>query len=141
RLPEVKDTTWPVTPIDWFILSVLESKGMRPAPPIDRVGFIRRATYDLHGLPPTPKEIDDFVNDKSPEALVRLIDRLLASSRYGERWGRHWLDIVHYADTHGYDKDKRRLWAWLFRDWVIRALNQDMPYRRFVRYQLAGDVF
>src|SRR5207244_6340143 len=86
------------------------------------------------------KEIDDFVNDKSPEALVRLIDRLLASPHYGERWGRHWLDIVHYADTHGYDKDKRRLWAWLFRDWVIRALNQDMPYRRFVRYQLAGDV-
>jgi hypothetical protein len=140
RLPEVKNTTWPVMPIDWFILAALESKGMKPAPPIDRVGFIRRATYDLHGLPPTPKEIDDFVNDQLPEALVMLIDRLLASPRYGERWGRHWLDIVHYADTHGYDKDKRRLWAWLFRDWIIRALNQDMPYRRFVRYQLAGDV-
>jgi len=140
RLPEVKDANWPITPIDWFILAMLESKGMKPALPIDRAGFIRRATYDLHGLPPTPKEIDDFVKDQSPEAFAHLIDRLLASPRYGERWGRHWLDIVHYADTHGYDKDKRRLWAWLFRDWVIRALNQDMPYRRFVRYQLAGDV-
>jgi hypothetical protein len=140
-LPTVKDTSWPLTPIDWFILAALERKGMRPSPFIDRIGFIRRATYDLHGLPPTPKEIDDFVNDQSPDALARLIDRLLASPRYGERWGRHWLDIIHYADTHGYDKDKRRLWAWLFRDWVIRALNQDLPYRRFVRYQLAGDVF
>src|SRR5262249_11127566 len=89
---------------------------------------------------PTPQEIDDFVNDPSPNAVEKLVDRLLASPRYGERWGRHWLDIVHYADTHGYDKDKRRLWAWLFRDWVIQAFNRDLPYRRFVRYQLAGDV-
>jgi len=139
-LPKIKDTAWPRNEIDHFVLAMLESKGLTPAPPVDRAGFIRRATFDLHGLPPTPAEIDAFVNDMSPDAFEKLIDRLLASPRYGERWGRHWLDIVHYADTHGFDKDKRRLWAWLFRDWVIRALNQDMPYRRFVRYQLAGDA-
>ncbi len=140
-LPTVKDAGWARNEIDLFILAVLEAHGLKPAPPSDRAGFIRRVTFDLHGLPPTPEEIDAFVNDPSANAFEKLIDRLLASPRYGERWGRHWLDIVHYADTHGYDKDKRRLWAWLFRDWLIRALNRDMPYRRFVRYQLAGDVF
>jgi hypothetical protein len=139
-LPGVKDKQWPRTPVDYFILATLEDRGLSPAPEVDRATFIRRATYDLHGLPPTPEEIDAFVKDKGADAFERLIDRLLASPRYGERWGRFWLDLVHYADTHGYDKDKRRLWAWLFRDWVIRAFNQDLPYRRFVRYQLAGDV-
>ncbi len=139
-LPAVKDKDWPRNPIDYFILAVLEGKGLSTAPEVDRVTFIRRATYDLHGLPPTPEEIDAFVNDRAADAFERLIDRLLASPRYGERWGRFWLDLVHYADTHGYDKDKRRLWAWLYRDWIIRAFNQDLPYRRFVRYQLAGDV-
>ena len=138
--PAVKNKDWALTPIDLFILAALEKKGMLPAPASDRATFIRRATFDMHGLPPTPQEIDDFVNDPSPNAVEKLVDRLLASPRYGERWGRHWLDIVHYADTHGYDKDKRRLWAWLFRDWVIQAFNRDVPYRRFVRYQLAGDV-
>ncbi|MBI3412102.1 MAG: DUF1553 domain-containing protein [Planctomycetes bacterium] len=139
-LPDVNDKTWSDNPIDLFVLSMLESKGMKPSPLADRRTFIRRVTYDLHGLPPTPEEIEAFVNDESSDAFERLVDRLLASPRYGERWGRHWLDIIHYADTHGYDKDKRRLWAWLFRDWIIRALNNDMPYRRFVRYQVAGDV-
>ncbi|MCI0376033.1 MAG: DUF1549 domain-containing protein, partial [Gemmataceae bacterium] len=139
-LPEVKDAKWSDNPIDRFILAMLESKGMKPSSAAERHNFIRRVTYDLHGLPPTPEEIGAFLKDTSPDAFERLIDRLLASPRYGERWGRHWLDIIHYADTHGYDKDKRRLWAWLFRDWVIRAFNQDLPYRRFVRYQLAGDV-
>jgi hypothetical protein len=129
-----------VNPIDAFILAKLVAKKLMPTGPVDRLTYIRRATFDLHGLPPTPKEIDAFVNDSRPDAYERVIDRLLASPRYGERWARHWLDICHYADTHGYDKDKRRLWAWWFRDWVIRALNRDMPYRRFVSLQLAGDV-
>ena len=139
-LPAVKDSAWVHNPIDAFILAMLEAKGLGPSGPTDRLTFIRRVTYDLHGLPPTPAETDAFVSDTAPDASERLIDRLLASPRYGERWGRHWLDIVHYADTHGYDKDKKRLWAWLFRDWVIRAFNRDLPYRRFVRQQLAGDV-
>lgn len=139
-LPLVKDNDWSENPIDRFILALLESKGMKPTSKADRLTFIRRVTYDLHGLPPTPEEIAAFVNDGAPDAFEKLVDHLLASPRYGERWGRHWLDIVHYADTHGYDKDKRRLWAWLFRDWVIRAFNADLPYRRFVRYQVAGDI-
>jgi hypothetical protein len=139
-LPEVRDRAWVQSPIDAFVLARVEEKGLSPSAPAERATFIRRATYDLHGLPPTPEEIEDFLNDPSPEAFERLVDRLLASPRYGERWARFWLDLIHYADTHGFDKDKRRLWAWLFRDWVIRALNADMPYRRFVRRQLAGDV-
>jgi mono/diheme cytochrome c family protein len=139
-LPTVKTRDWALNEIDRFILAVLEGKDLLPAPPADRVTFIRRVTFDLHGLPPTPEEIAAFVFDRSPHAYEKLIDRLLASPRYGERWGRHWLDIVHYADTHGYDKDKRRLWAWLYRDYVIRAFNQDLPYRRFIRAQLAGDI-
>src|SRR5262245_61158998 len=139
-LPEVRDREWPRNEIDAFVLALMQVKGLKPAPPVDRATYIRRVTFDLHGVPPTPEEIDNFVNDSSPDAYEKLIDRMLASPRYGERLARFWLDIIHYADTHGYDKDKRRLWAWLFRDWVIRAFNQDMPYRRFARYQLAGDV-
>jgi hypothetical protein len=139
-LPAVKDAAWCRNPIDRFVLATLEEKGLRPAPEADRATFIRRATFDLHGLPRTPEEALAFVNDPSPEAFENLVDRLLASPRYGERWARYWLDIIHYADTHGFDKDKRRLLAWLFRDWLIRALNRDVPYRRFVRYQVAGDV-
>jgi hypothetical protein len=138
--PIVKNQDWVRTPIDAFILAMLEEKGLTPAPEIDRVGFLRRAKFDLHGLPPTPEEIEEFVKDSSPNAFEHLIDRLLASSLYGERWGRFWLDIAHYADTHGFDKDKRRPWAWLFRDWIIQALNEDMPYHRFVCMQIAGDV-
>jgi hypothetical protein len=138
--PDVKDTDWVRTVIDRFILAALEAKGMRPNDPADRTTLIRRVTFDLTGLPPTPEEIDAFVGDTSPDAYEKLVDRLLASPRYAERWARLWLDLVHYADTHGYDKDKRRLWAWLYRDWVIRAFAADMPYRRFILYQLAGDV-
>ncbi|MBI2806976.1 MAG: DUF1553 domain-containing protein [Planctomycetes bacterium] len=144
--PEVKDDAWIKNDIDRFILATLEAKGMRPSKEADAVTLIRRLTFDLHGLPPTPQEVDDFAKAwdapgaKREEVLERLVDRLLASPRYGERWARLWLDLVHYADTHGYDKDKRRLWAWLYRDWVIRAFNADMPYRRFIRYQVAGDV-
>jgi hypothetical protein len=139
-VPAVKDATWVRTPVDAFILATLEAKGLRPAPPADRVTLIRRLTFDLHGLPPTPAEIDAFVSDPAPDAYEKLIDRLLASPHYGERWGRHWLDVVHYGDTHGYDKDKRRLHAWPYRDYVIHWLNQDKPYGRFIQEQVAGGV-
>jgi hypothetical protein len=139
-IPSVQDKNWIKTPIDSYVLAKLESKGLRPAPASDRATLIRRVTYDLHGLPPTPEEIDAFVNDLAPDAYEKLIDRLLNSPHYGERWGRHWLDVVHYGDTHGYDKDKRRDRAWPYRDYVIRSLNAGKPYARFVKEQIAGDV-
>jgi mono/diheme cytochrome c family protein len=139
-IPDVKNRSWTRTPIDAFILSRCEVMGLRPAPEADRRTLIRRLTYDLHGLPPTPDEIDAFEQDRTPEACGRLVDRLLASPHYGERWGRHWLDVVHYGDTHGYDKDKRRDHAWPYRDYVIKCLNDDLPYDRFIREQIAGDL-
>jgi mono/diheme cytochrome c family protein len=139
-MPEVKDRHWPRTPIDAFILATLEAKGMTPSPAADKRTLIRRATFDLLGLPPMPQEIDAFISDNSPDAYEKLIDRLLDSPHYGERWGRNWLDVVHYGDSHGYDKDKRREHAWPYRDYVIRSFNQDKPYDRFIREQIAGDV-
>jgi hypothetical protein len=138
--PAVKVRSRLRTPIDAFIVARLEKEGLHLAPEADRLTLLRRVTFDLTGLPPTPQEIDDFLNDNSPDAYEKVVDRLLASPRYGERWGRHWLDLVHYADTHGYDKDKRRDAAWPYRDYVIRAFNDDKPYPRFIREQLAGDV-
>ncbi|MEI7687540.1 MAG: DUF1549 domain-containing protein, partial [Planctomycetota bacterium] len=139
-LPKVSDTEWCRTPIDRFVLAKLDEHHLKPSPEADRATFIRRVTYDLTGLPPTPEEVESFVKDSSPTAFEKLVDRLLASEAYGERWARIWLDLVHYADTHGFDKDKRRLFAWRYRDWVIRAFNRDLPYRRFIRSQIAGDV-
>jgi mono/diheme cytochrome c family protein len=141
-VPEVAaaDRAWVRTPVDAFVIAQLRRKQLAPAPEADRRTLIRRLAYDLTGLPPEPAAIDAFVNDPAPDAYERLVDRLLASPRYGERWARHWLDVVHYADTHGYDKDKPRLHAWPYRDYVIRALNEDKPYARFVQEQLAGDV-
>jgi mono/diheme cytochrome c family protein len=129
------------TPIDAFIFHRLEQRGMRPSAEADRRTLIRRLYFDLLGLPPEPADIDAFVRDPSPKAYERLVDRLLASPRYGERWARHWLDVVHYGDTHGYDKDKVRPHAWPYRDYVIRAFNEDRPYSRFIKEQIAGDVF
>ncbi len=126
--------------IDAFVRAKLAEKKLTPSPEADRHTLIRRVTYDLHGLPPTAAETEAFLADKSPDAYEKLIDRLLASPRYGERWARHWLDVVHYGDSHGYDKDKPRANAWPYRDYVIRAFNQDKPYARFVEEQLAGDV-
>lgn len=128
-------------PIDAFVLAKLNEQGMALSPQADRRILIRRVHYDLIGLPPSPEEVDQFVNDDDPKAYEKLVDRLLASPRYGEHWARHWLDVVHYADTMGFDKDKVRRNAWPYRDYVIRSFNQDKPYRRFVREQLAGDVF
>ncbi len=127
-------------PIDRFILARLEKEKLTFAPEADRLTLLRRVTFDLTGLPPTPEEQDAFVKDDRPDAYERLVDRLLASPAYGERWARHWLDVARYADTHGYDKDKRRDDAWPYRDWVIAALNAGLPYRDFARMQLAGDV-
>jgi hypothetical protein len=119
-------------PIDAFVAAKLTEKKLAPAPEADAATLIRRLTYDLHGLPPTWEEIQSFVADRSPDAYEKLVDRLLASPRYGERWGRHWLDVAHYGESHGYDKDKPRRNAWPYRDYVIRAFNQDKPYARFV---------
>ena len=131
KVPQV-DSTWVRTPIDAFVLDKLRQNGLEPSAEADRRTLIRRLTYDLHGLPPTPDEIDAFVADPAADAYERLVDRLLASPRYGERWARHWLDVVHYGETHGYDKDKTRPNAWPYRDYVIAALNQDKPYGRFI---------
>jgi hypothetical protein len=139
-VPAGVDRAWVRTPVDAFILAALKARALRPAPPADRATLIRRVTFGLHGLPPTPAEVDAFVKDNDSQAYEKLIDRLLASPRYGERWGRHWLDVVHYGDTHGYDKDKRRDHAWRYRDYVIRSFNHDKSYGRFIREQLAGDV-
>ncbi|MFN9262004.1 MAG: DUF1549 domain-containing protein [Acidobacteriota bacterium] len=126
--------------IDEFVHAKLQAAGLTPSPDADRRTLIRRLTYDLHGLPPTPEESDAFAADPDPRAYERLVDRLLASPRYGERWARHWLDVVHYGDSHGYDKDKPRPHSWPYRDAVIRAFNEDLSYPRFVRAQLAGDL-
>jgi hypothetical protein len=137
--PRVKDLAWVQNPIDNFVLAKLESAGLRPAEPATREQLIRRVTFDLIGLPPTPAEIDAFVNDRSPDAWDRVIDRLLASPHYGERWGRHWLDLARFAESNGFEFDEARLDAWRYRDYVIAAFNTDKPYDRFVREQLAGD--
>ena len=126
--------------LDAFVLAALRTRGLEPSREADRRTLLRRLAFDLTGLPPTLDELDAFLADPGPDAYEREVERLLASPHYGERWGRHWLDVVHYADTHGYDKDKRRPNAWPYRDWVIRALNDDMPYAQFVAMQLAGDV-
>lgn len=127
-------------PIDAFIRAQLAAKGLGPAPEADARTLHRRLAFDLTGLPPSPEELDAFAADRSPDAYEQLVDRLLASPRYGERWARHWLDVVHYGDTHGYDKDKLRPNAWPYRDYVIRAFNADKPYARFLQEQIAGDV-
>jgi cytochrome c553 len=127
-------------PIDFFIRETLAAKHLAPSPLADRATLIRRLSFDLTGLPPTAEEMQAFVADTEPSAYEKLVDRMLASPRYGERWARHWLDVVHYGDTHGYDKDKPRSNAWPYRDYVIRALNDGKPYARFIEEQLAGDV-
>jgi cytochrome c553 len=141
-LPELNaaDHAWTRNAVDRFILAKLREKGLAPSREADRRTLIRRLYFDLIGLPPTPNEVDTFVKDQSADAYERLVDRLLASPHHGERWARHWLDVVHYGDTHGYDKDQPRPNAWPYRDYVIRALNSDKPYSRFVQEQIAGDV-
>jgi hypothetical protein len=131
---------WPQTPIDQFILAKLKEKNLHPSPPADKRTLLRRVTYDLIGLPPTLEELRAFVADESPQAFERVVDRLLASPHYGERWARHWMDVVHYAETHGHDQDRPRPNAWPYRDYLIQSFNSDKPYARFVQEQVAGDV-
>jgi uncharacterized protein DUF1549/uncharacterized protein DUF1553/cytochrome c len=138
-LPKVRLKSWPRNPIDTFVLARLEAAGLRPSPPADRYTLVRRVYLDLIGMPPTPEEADAFVDDQAPDAYEKLVERLLASSHYGERWARRWLDLARYADTNGYEKDRPRS-TWPYRDWVINALNQDMPFDQFTIQQLAGDL-
>ncbi len=138
--PQVKNSAWAKSPIDNFILAKLEEKGLQPAPAADKLTLLRRATFDLTGLPPTVKEMNDFLADTAPDAFKKVVERLLASPRYGERWGRHWLDVARYADSTGNDEDHRYPHAWKYRDYVIQAFNDDLPYDQFVREQLAGDL-
>lgn len=138
--PKVKEESWPRGAIDRFVLARLEARGIRPSAEADRYTLIKRLTYDLVGLPPEPAEVDAFVADRSPDAYEKLVNRLLDSPRFGERWGRRWLDMARYADSDGYEKDNPRLDAWRYRDWVIGAVNADMPLDRFTIEQLAGDL-
>jgi hypothetical protein len=139
-LPAVKSRDWPRSPIDYFILEGLEDKGIAAAPAADKRTLIRRATFDLIGLPPLPAEIDAFLADHSPDAFARVVNRLLDSPHYGERWGRHWLDVARYADSNGLDENLAYANAYRYRDYVIDSFNQDLPYDRFVSEQLAGDL-
>ncbi|MCA9132486.1 MAG: PSD1 domain-containing protein [Planctomycetales bacterium] len=139
-LPAVQATDWLRNPIDQFVLARLESEGLSPAPVASASTLVKRLYYDLIGLPPTPAQVEAFVGDASPDAYERLLDRLLASPHFGERWGRHWLDKARYADSDGYEKDRPRPTAWRYRDWVIEAINSDQPYDRFSIAQLAGDL-
>jgi hypothetical protein len=142
-LPKVRNTAWCISPIDYFILARLDAAGLQPAPAADKATLIRRVTYDLTGLPPTPAEVDGFLADKSKEAYHKVVERLLASPHYGERWARHWLDVARYADTKGYvysDREEPRfVHSAAYRDWVIAAFNKDIPYDQFLLYQIAAD--
>ncbi len=139
-LPSVKDAPWLTSPVDHFILSKLESAGLQPSADAEKRALIRRATFDLIGLPPSPEDIDKFLKDDSPSAYEKLLDSLLASTQYGERWGRYWLDVVRYSDTAGDNSDFPIPQMYLYRNWVIDAFNRDLPYDQFVREQLAGDL-
>jgi len=138
-VPAVNNKDWVRNPIDAFLLAKVEAKALTPVVPAGRVALARRAYYDLTGLPPTPEQVDAFVNDPSAGAWEKLIDKLLDSPQYGEKWGRHWLDVVRFAETNGYERDGPKPFAWRFRDYVIKSFNDDKPYDQFVREQLAGD--
>ena len=138
--PPVPENANASHPIDRFLQKTLAEKGLRPAPEADRRTLLRRLSFDLTGLPPSPEDMASFLADADPHAYEKRVDAYLASPRYGERWARHWLDVAHYGETHGYDKDKPRPHAWPYRDYVIRAFNEDKPYGRFVQEQIAGDV-
>src|SRR6266496_17711 len=140
ELPAVRGSSWARSPLDRFILQKLEKAGLEPSFPARREQLIRRVSIGLIGLPPTPEEVDAFVNDHSPAAWGRLVDRLLDSPHYGERWARHWLDVVRYSESEGFERDWLRENAWRYRDYVIRSFNEDKPYNLFAKEQIAGDV-
>ena len=138
-VPPTDSATWVANPIDAFVLDKLQQRGLEPAPPADKRVLIRRLYYDVTGLPPTLEEIDAFLADDRPDAYEQLVDRLLASPRYGEKWARHWLDVVRYAESNSFERDATKPFVWKYRDYVIRSLNEDKPYDQFVREQIAGD--
>jgi hypothetical protein len=140
RCPPVQDSEWVKNPIDQFILNKLEARGLKPSPVADRRTLIRRLSFDLLGLPPIPAEVDAFVTDPSPSAYEKLVDRYLSSSHFGVRWARHWLDVIRFGESNGFEFDEFRPNAWPYRDWIVESFNQDLPYNEFVRLQLAGDV-
>ena len=137
-VPKLADP-WIRTPIDAFVLEGLQAKGLTPSPQLDRIRLFRRVTFDLTGLPPTPAAVEAFLHDRSPKAYETVVERLLASPHYGERWALKWLDVVRYADTNGYELDADRPNAWRYRDYVVNAFQRDKPYDRFIREQIAGD--
>ena len=139
-LPSVRNSDWILRSVDRFVLAKLEERGLEPAPAADKLTWLRRATFDLTGLPPTPGEAEAFLADDSPKARSRVVERLLSSPAYGERWGRHWLDVARYADSTGNDEDHRYPYAWKYRDYVIESFNDDVPYDQFIREQIAGDL-
>ncbi len=138
--PHISDPQWVLNPIDAFVLDRLDKAGLKPAPPASKTVLLRRVTYDLIGLPPTPEEINAFLADQRPDAYELVVDRLLASPHFGERQAQHWLDVARYAETNGYESDGERPNAWRYRDWVVQAFNDDMPYDGFLTEQLAGDL-
>jgi hypothetical protein len=138
--PDVKNTKWPLSDIDRFVLAKQEQKGLKPVADADKRSLARRVYYDLTGLPPTPEELDAFVKDRSSDAYEKLVDKLIASPRFGEQWGRHWLDVARYAESTGMDRNLNYPYAWRYRDYVIDSFNQDKPYNRFIEEQLAGDL-
>src|SRR5437899_3114455 len=138
-VPEVNDRAWFRNPIATFVLARLEKESLKPSPEASKENLIRRVTLDLVGLPPSPDDVEAFLADRNPDAYERVVDRLLASPHYGERWARPWLDLARYSDTNGYEKDRRRT-AWKWRDWVIAAFDADMPFRQFTIEQIAGDM-
>jgi hypothetical protein len=140
ELPRVKNETWPASAIDRFVLARLEAAGLQPSPPADKRTLIRRLSFDLLGLPPAPADVTRFLADESSAAYAELVERFLESPHYGERWGRHWLDVARFGESQGFERDKLRLFSWPYRDWVIDAFNRDLPYDEFVRLQLAGDA-
>ena len=138
--PAASANDWPTSPIDRFVLENLDESGLGPSPEASRRTLIRRLSFGLHGLPPAPDEVQAFLGDEAPGAYERLVDRLLASPAFGERWARHWLDIIRFGESHGFERDQLRDHSWRYRDWVVDAFNSDLPYDEFVRLQLAGDV-
>src|SRR5262249_2472028 len=135
--PPVREGGWPRGPVDRFLLAKLEEKGLTPAPPADRRTLVRRVSFDLVGLPPSPAEVEAFVREDAPDALEKVVARLLAAPRFGERWGRHWLDLVRYGESRGHEFDPDIPNAFQYRDYVIRAFNADVPYDRLVTEHLA----
>ncbi len=140
-IPDVQQKDWITNPIDAFVLAKLEAAGLKPVGPAGKIALIRRASYDLTGLPPSPKDVEEFLADNSADAYEKVIDELLKSPQYGERWGRHWLDLVRYAESNSYERDGTKPHIWRYRDYVIKSFNEDKPYSQFVREQLAGDEF